>query len=41
MSAPIATADEILKYLQEVLEEHELEQHINFGQKVVDRKLVF
>ena len=35
MGAPIATADEILKYLREVLEEQELESHINFGQKVV------
>ena len=31
MGAPIATADEILKYLREVLEEQELESHINFG----------
>ncbi len=34
MSAPIATADEILKYLAEALEEHDLAQYISYGQKV-------
>lgn len=31
MGAPIATAEEILSYLQEVLEEHDLERHIQYG----------
>ena len=41
MSAPIATADEILKYLHEAIEEHGLQQHINFGQRVVSADWVF
>lgn len=32
---PIATADEILKYMKEVIAENDLERHINFGQRVV------
>ncbi len=31
---PIATADEILKYLDEVLDEHDLRRHIRFGHRV-------
>ena len=31
MSAPIATADEILKYLEEAITENNLAQHINYG----------
>lgn len=36
MSAPIATADEILKYLDEVLEENDLAQHIRYQHRVID-----
>lgn len=31
---PIATADEILKYMGDVIDEHDLDQHIRFGCKV-------
>jgi len=34
MSAPIATAAEILKYLADALEEHDLEKYIHYGQQV-------
>lgn len=33
---PIATAPEILRYLQEVVEENALEPHIRFGQRVLN-----
>lgn len=32
---PIATADEILKYMKEVIVENDLERHIHFGHRVV------
>ncbi len=35
MSAPIATADEILKYLDEVVEEHGLDEHIRYRHRVL------
>lgn len=35
MSAPIATAEEILKYLGEALEEHDLERHIRYRHQVL------
>ena len=36
MGAPIATAEEILKYLQEVLTAHQLEQHIHYSTTVTE-----
>jgi cation diffusion facilitator CzcD-associated flavoprotein CzcO len=33
-SAPIATADEILKYMGEVIEENHLDRHIRYGHKI-------
>ena len=33
---PIATAPEIMKYLQEVVEENDIEPHIRFGHQVTD-----
>jgi len=38
MGAPIATAEEILKYLDEVLDEEDLRQHIRYGVKVTDAR---
>lgn len=34
MSAPIATADEILKYMEEVIEENQLSDHIRYGHRI-------
>ena len=34
MSAPIATADEIMKYMEEVIEENQLSDHIRFGHRI-------
>lgn len=34
-SAPIATAEEILKYMGEVIEENNLEKHIRYGHKIL------
>ncbi len=34
MSAPIATAEEILKYLEEVLDEHDIGRHVRYRHKV-------
>ena len=36
MGAPIATADEILKYLDEVLDEEDIRRHIRYQVKVTD-----
>ncbi len=34
MSAPIATADEILKYMDEVIEDNQLREHIRYGHRI-------
>src|SRR6478735_11308631 len=34
--APIATAAEILTYMNEVIEENDIGQHIRYGHKIVD-----
>ncbi|MBO6685176.1 MAG: NAD(P)/FAD-dependent oxidoreductase, partial [Parvibaculum sp.] len=32
---PIASADKILKYMEEVIEDNDLERHIRYGHKIV------
>ena len=34
VGAPIATADEILRYMQDVIEEHGVDKHIRYGWKI-------
>lgn len=36
MGAPIATADEILRYLGEVIDENHLDRHIRYGHRITD-----
>ena len=35
-SAPIATADEILKYLGETIKENQIDEHIRYNHKIIE-----
>ncbi len=38
VGAPIASAEEILKYMREVIDENDLERHVRYGHKIVSAR---